>query len=35
VVLPVNYLIIRALLQYDQFFGPTSPSNTPPAPAAS
>ena len=23
-VLPVNYLIIRALLQYDQFFGPTS-----------
>ena len=22
VVLPVNYLIIRALLQYDQFFGP-------------
>ena len=29
VVLPVNYLIIRALPQYDQFSAPTSPSNTP------
>ena len=27
-VLPVNYLIIRALPQYDQFSAPTSPSNT-------